>query len=76
MADIIHQLGIEQLTTSETPLEITQRQKGAQVLTFVLNLSNQEGKLPAEFRNQHDLLTGQQALQTVAPWGVMILTKQ
>lgn len=75
MADIIHQLGIQQLTTSQTPLEITRRQKDGKDLTFILNLSNQEETLTADFQNEHDLLTGQPAANTVAPWGVMILTK-
>ena len=57
-------------------LEVTKRvTQSGQELYFVLNMSNEERKLPQKFVEYKNILTGQQAHDQMKVWDVQILVK-
>ena len=49
--------------------------QSGQELYFVLNMSNEERKLPQKFVEYQNILTGQQAHDQMKAWDVQILVK-
>ncbi|MGN1271673.1 MAG: beta-galactosidase [Lactobacillus sp.] len=73
---IVLQANIESLVCDSHKLEVTKRiTADGKELYFVLNMSNEERKLPNKFTEYEDILTGENARTLMKGWDVQVLTK-
>lgn len=73
---IVLTANVESLVGDSHKLEVTKRvTQSGQELYFVLNMSNEERKLPQKFVEYQNILTGQQAHDQMKAWDVQILVK-
>ena len=73
---IVLTANVESLVGDSHKLEVTKRvTQSGQELYFVLNMSNEERKLPQKFVEYQNILTGQQAHDQMKAWDVQVLTK-
>lgn len=73
---IVLQANIESLVCDGHKLEVTRRiTNDGKELYFVLNMSNEERKLPGKFTESKDILTGEKAKTLMKGWDVQVLTK-
>ena len=70
---IVSDLALPQLAQTATQLEIMQRTKDGQTLTFILNLSSKAKEVPAKFQQKMDLLTNTPVAANLAAWQVVVL---
>ena len=75
MDGVIRSAGIQGVISTPTDLEITKRvNDSGQSIYFVLNMRNEDRKLPDELVNGWtDLLTGQQPEPNMRGWDLRIL---
>lgn len=73
---IVLQANIESLVCDSHKLEVTKRiTNDGKELYFVLNMSNEERKLPNKFTGYEDILTGENARTLMKGWDVQVLIK-
>ena len=73
---IVLQANIESLVCDSHKLEVTKRiTADGKELYFVLNMSNEERKLPNKFTGYEDILTGEKARTLMKGWDVQVLAK-